>query len=86
MSNYTDLQNKDDSLVKQQELLSNQQSSQDKITALLEQSAQSLICGPDCQKQKITEELKQKYLNSQTNLQTAPINLETTQSCIQTLH
>ena len=78
MSNYTDLQNKDYSLVKQQELLSNQQSSQDKITALLEQSAQSLICGPDCQKQKITEELKQKYLNSQTNLQTAPINLETT--------
>jgi hypothetical protein len=78
MSNYTDLQNKDDSLVKQQDLLSNQQSSQDKITALLEQSAQSLICGPDCQKQKITEELKQKYLNSQTNLQTAPINLETT--------
>ena len=32
MSNYKDLQNKDDSLVKQQELLSNQQSSQDKIT------------------------------------------------------
>lgn len=78
MSDCTDLQNKYDSLMKQQELLSNQQISQDKINALLEQSAQALICGPDCQKQKISEELKQKYLNAQTNLQTAPINLETT--------
>jgi hypothetical protein len=78
MSDCTDLQNKYESLVKQQELLSNQQISQDKINALLEQSAQSLICGPDCQKEKISEELKQKYLNAQTNLQTAPINLETT--------
>ena len=59
-------------------LLQGQQISQDKITALLEKSAESLMCGPTCQKLKITEELKQKYLDAQTNLQTAPIKLDQT--------
>ena len=59
-------------------LLQGQQISQDKITALLEKSANSLMCGPTCQKLKITEELKQKYLDAQTNLQTAPIKLDQT--------
>ena len=59
-------------------LLQGQQISQDKIMALLEKSAESLMCGPTCQKLKITEELKQKYLDAQTNLQTAPIKLDQT--------
>ena len=62
----------------QQKLLKKQRISQEKINQLLELSAQELICGPDCQKNKISTELKQKYLDAQTNLQTAPINLENT--------
>jgi len=62
----------------QKNLLKKQQISQDKINQLLELSSQELICGPDCQQQKISTELKQKYLDAQTNLQTAPINLENT--------
>jgi hypothetical protein len=62
----------------QQNLLKRQRNSQEKINQLLELSSQELICGPDCQQQKISAELKQKYLDAQTNLQTAPINLENT--------
>jgi hypothetical protein len=61
-----------------QDLLLNQRKAQEQISTLLEQSAQALLCGPDCQKQKVTGELNQKYLNAQTALKTAPINLETT--------
>jgi hypothetical protein len=59
-------------------LLQKQQISQDKINELLEKSAESIMCGPACQKLKITEELKKKYLDAQTNLQIAPIKLEQT--------
>ena len=62
----------------QKNLLKKQQISQEKINQLLELSSQELICGPDCQKKKVSTELKQKYLDAQTNLQTAPINLENT--------
>jgi hypothetical protein len=62
----------------QKKILQKQQISQDKINQLLELSSQELICGPDCQQKKISTELKQKYLDAQTNLQTAPINLENT--------
>ena len=50
----------------------------DKLNKLLEQAASGLTCGPTCQKLKVSEELKQKYLDAQTNLETAPIRLETT--------
>ena len=59
-----------------QSLLQQQQISQQQINELLEKSAEAIVCGPDCQKTKITAELKQKYLDAQTNLQTAPIKLE----------
>lgn len=59
-------------------LLQKQQVSQDKINELLEKSAEAMMCGPTCQKLKITEELKQKYLDAQTNIQTAPVKLEQT--------
>ena len=62
----------------QQKLLKRQRNSQETINQLLELSSQELICGPDCQQKKISTELKQKYLDAQTNLQTAPINLENT--------
>ena len=59
-------------------LLKKQQDTSTKLNELLEKSTQSLLCGPECQKTKITAELKQKYLDAQTNLQTAPIQLEET--------
>ena len=62
----------------QSSLLKGQQINQDKINELLEKSAEAIMCGPDCQKSKITEELQQKYLDAQTTVQTAPINLEQT--------
>jgi hypothetical protein len=57
-------------------LLQKQQISQEKINELLEQSSQAIMCGPDCQKKKVSEELRQKYLDAETNIQTAPIKLE----------
>jgi hypothetical protein len=73
---YTDLKNKYDSLLQQKELLQRQLAAQDKITSLLETSAQSIMCGPDCQNNKTSDELKQQYLDAQTNNITAPIKLE----------
>lgn len=62
----------------QQQLLANQMVSQEKITALLNSSTQSLMCGPECQRSKISGELEQKYLDAQTKIHTAPIELENT--------
>jgi DNA repair ATPase RecN len=76
MSNNGDLQNKFNTLMAQQQLLQRQMTAQNKINGLLERSAEAMVCGPDCQKQKIIGELNQKYLNAQTNMQTASINLE----------
>ena len=61
-----------------EKLLKQQQASTEKLSALLEQSLNTLACGPACQKTKIGEELNQKYLNAQTNMKTAPVQLETT--------
>jgi len=59
-------------------LLKKQQKSTEKLNALLEQSLSAISCGPTCEKIKKEKELKQKYLDAQTNLQTAPIQLENT--------
>ena len=59
-------------------VLQKQQINKDTITKLLNKSAEALMCGPTCQKLKITAELKQKYLDAQTNLQIAPITVEQT--------
>jgi hypothetical protein len=55
-------------------LLQNQQSIEQQINDILQDS--SIICGPSCQEKKISEELKQKYLDAQTNLTTAPTQFE----------
>ena len=60
------------------EVLKKQQVSKDNINDLLNKSADALLCGPTCQKLKITDDLKQKYLDAQTNLQIAPLKLEQT--------
>jgi hypothetical protein len=61
-----------------QKLLFDQAISQHQIFSLLNTSADSILCGPDCQKSKITGELEKKYLDAKTNIQTAPIELENT--------
>ena len=58
--------------------IQNQQDAYNKINALLQQSSSSLLCGPICQKQQLTEKLEQDYLDAQVNSQTAPIHLEET--------
>ena len=60
------------------DLLDKQQITQEKINELLNLSTEALMCGPDCQKQKISDELKQKYLDAENNMETAPIKLEET--------
>jgi hypothetical protein len=61
-----------------EKLLKKQQISTEKLNSLLEQSLTAISCGPVCQKIKVGKELEQKYLDAQTNLKTAPIQLETT--------
>ena len=56
--------------------LQQQQQTSDKINDLLNQSSDSLLCGPNCQQTRAQEELQQKYLDAQTNVQTAPIYLK----------
>ena len=68
--------NSDKSKPNANNLMQKQQESIYKISHLLEQSASALTCGPACQKIKVGSELKQKYLDAETNLQTAPINYE----------
>lgn len=82
---FSDLQNtntntntNDESNKDADKLLQKQQISTEKLNSLLEQSLTAISCGPACQKIKTSDDLKQKYLNAQTNLQTAPIQLETT--------
>jgi len=57
-------------------ILEQQQETTKQLNALLEQSTQSLLCGPTCQKIKKKSDLEQKYLDAQTNLQTAPIEYQ----------
>jgi hypothetical protein len=57
-------------------LLKDQQISQETINELLEQASNTTLCGPTCQKIRVSQELKQTYLDAETNMQTAPIDLE----------
>jgi hypothetical protein len=79
INNPTDTNDPKNSMnIKSEELLKKQQESTSKLSALLEQSLNTLSCGPTCQKIKTENELNQKYLNAKTNMQTAPVQLETT--------
>lgn len=55
---------------------SEQQQNIDKLNQLLEQANNSLSCGPDCMKIRTEQELRQKYIDAQMNIETAPIELE----------
>ena len=48
----------------------------DKFNELINKATEAVMCGPDCQKEKTANDLKQKYLNSKTNLKTAPSQVQ----------
>jgi hypothetical protein len=48
----------------------------DKFNSLIDQASQALSCDAKCQKQKKVQELKQKYLNAQSNLARGPERIE----------
>jgi hypothetical protein len=50
----------------------------EELDELMEQSMDTLLCGPECQRIRTENELEQKYINALMNLETAPIVLEDT--------
>jgi hypothetical protein len=46
------------------------------VNALIAQSNEQLMCGPACQKEKNISNLQENYVKAQTNLKTAPQQLE----------
>jgi len=46
------------------------------VNSLIAQSNEQLICGPACQKEKNISNLQEKYIGAETNLKTAPQQLE----------
>ena len=40
----------------------------DSFNDLINKATEAVMCGPDCQKEKTSSQLKQIYLNSKTNL------------------
>lgn len=59
-------------------LLQDQKANQEKINELLEKSANAMICGPSCQRQKTIDSLKQKYIDAETNVKMGPAKVEET--------
>lgn len=53
----------------------NKNNNLDKFNSMIDQATQAISCDSNCQKQKTNSELEQKYLDSQTNLATAPNNV-----------
>jgi hypothetical protein len=49
----------------------------DKFNSLIDQAAEAITCDANCQKQKKTDELKQKYITAQSNLARGPQQVET---------
>jgi len=49
----------------------------DKFNSLIDQAAEAITCDANCQKQKKKNELKQKYINAQSNLARGPQQVET---------
>jgi len=47
------------------------------FNSFIEKAKQAVMCDSNCQKQKTADDLKQKYLASQTNLASAPAQVDT---------
>ena len=59
-------------------LLDKQFDTKTQLSDMLEKTLSVISYSPEKQREQITSDLEQKYLNAQTNLQTAPIQLEET--------
>ena len=70
--NYSDLLKKYEELNKQNSNINN---NLDKFNSMIDKATAAVSCGPECQRQKTDDELKQAYLDAQTNLATAPNNV-----------
>ena len=55
------------------------------LNSLLEQASDTILCNSECQKERKAEKLKQKYLDSQTNLASAPHLVQVLGSCLRDL-
>ena len=74
--NYNNLLQQNQQLTNQiNQIKQNSTNNLDKFNAMIDQATQAISCGPDCQNQQTSEQLKQQYLNAQTNLATAPNNV-----------
>jgi hypothetical protein len=62
-----------------QNFFASQSKQMTQIQQLIKNSNDALQCGPTCQKLKKREELKQKYINAQTNVISAPDQLRQAQ-------
>jgi hypothetical protein len=78
LSNITSANTNPNTTTAANDLLQKQQTSNENLNTLLEQYLTANSCDSDCQKIKTTNELNQMYLDSQTNMRTAPFQLETT--------
>lgn len=56
--------------------MTTQQQSTAQINQLIQQSTDALTCGPDCQKIRKTDQLRQGYLDAKANVETAPFKLQ----------
>ena len=54
---------------------SNEAETFNKINDLIQQSSQQLLCGPSCQKERKIQELKQTYMNAESNNESASTTL-----------
>ena len=46
------------------------------LNSFIQQASQTIMCDSQCQRNKLTEKLKQKYLDAKQNLSSADYNLE----------
>ena len=60
------------------QLLGKQFDTKTQLSDMLEKTLSVISYSPEKQREQITSDLEEKYLNAQTNLQTAPIQLEET--------
>ena len=77
--NYNDLLKENENLSNENKKNKRNKSNNDldKFNSLIDQAAEAITCDANCQKQKKTNELKQKYINAQSNLARGPQQVET---------
>lgn len=68
--------NNNSNIANSNNLLSNQLNAKTQLNDMLNKALASIQVSPEAQRQQIQDDLEQKYLKAQTNMQTAPLALE----------